>query len=1129
MDSLSATPSDTYTRHSVSGGLSDTTVGSWSGGGGFAYRRIGGSMDYSPGGPCVMASSSNGFRAGVPGRSPGHFSFPSPYRGSSDPSPAGHANATLNACARLPPRVWQLVFTHLAPSDLGRILRVNKTFRSYITDIQTEPHSEAESPHEFPRTPEKIWALSRERHHPGMPGPLDGISELAMWKLLGGRRCQFCSQMPQTQDPAGGTSSWSPGLGARNLRIIWPLSFRCCSDCLRRFTITESDIVLQKRSYILPCLPYAHVTEDFQFVPELQLDLVKSAPSARVLKCYSLQTVDNLHNETLTRSKSYGSGAAEEWLHGLEDGACKRLREAEAWERWERKGGLKKLFTRPSPPRLLELSPAVIPRPMAFGQRIPQMAFTPSYTPPNTMAFRPNLSFEDAERMKAQRTEQIRQRAAQLHPPIPSDLLEYMPSFKAARLIARPLDDTEWASLEKRLIQQRPEAEQLASADSKRGQPSHLNPPAQTPTPYQVNDAQQSRMQIDEYPSDPRHDDKVLSQPSKERNKKNWERSRTHVLNLLRETADQVSRPWIDDCRKPTVDEMSMFAVKVFVRAYDAFRSRRASQDGPLVLKDMKWLHEKVINRLTMPLTPRFKCATPGCDKENSLIAMLQHVASKHTSDFSIGNKSVDWETAQWPQDLPFEAIDSRMSHMEDIQTHPGSGFASPMHSVYQHQLTDASDFEAYKQQMNVFAEALHAAFNKTALTPKVPKPVRVYASLRHAISRFVDTFRAGPSLDLAAATLTNDARLLSAHHFDELVCKVCSNEMSRKSCSYSLQNLLVHFKACHSDPSRPVVSGLEPEWLNNMILLPRDDKIQESIEPKAMTSETLQLYKSAFPHLYHAPQPRSGATSTASTPSRGYHEPPLARQALNSHVNSASERHYLSRYARHDPPERTSHSPFPHSDPRPLRSVFSHHEFNRLHMHSAQPAPAASASLNTILHAPDYPVQDYHALDHHRPTISPLPRHRPQRQARHSRYDSPRRVTSLDSTLHGEYHQRARVERHYRSRSRSPPRPRVEYRDREPPTTVSPDRHFARAPPPPLPPPPQGALVQYYYPAREETVAYGPREVGRFYDEQGQPVEMFGPPPVPAGGHPPPPGGGWEVWKVSLDGGGYAYGRDYR
>jgi hypothetical protein len=78
------------------------------------------------------------------------------------------------------------------------------------------------------------------------------------------------------------------------------------------------------------------------------------------------------------------------------------------------------------------------------------------------MSTKQTPSFESAQQAKYARVDEITRRAAELDPPITSDALQLLPAFQAAHNIPRPLDDSEWSRLQKRLLEQRAEAEQQA-------------------------------------------------------------------------------------------------------------------------------------------------------------------------------------------------------------------------------------------------------------------------------------------------------------------------------------------------------------------------------------------------------------------------------------------------------------------------------------------------------------------------------------------------------------------------------------------------------------------------------------------------------------------------------------------
>jgi hypothetical protein len=154
---------------------------------------------------------------------------------------ASSMKALSDSCAGLPALIWQSVFMHLPPHSLGKLLLVNRAFNRYLQAadgrqnsmddwIQADGHLD----------PEMIWIQSRRKFHRHLPRPLHGRTELDMWKLIGGRRCQMCDQKKPGSKFQPGHSSESAirGLEGQAVRIIWPLALRCCNACLINETYT---------------------------------------------------------------------------------------------------------------------------------------------------------------------------------------------------------------------------------------------------------------------------------------------------------------------------------------------------------------------------------------------------------------------------------------------------------------------------------------------------------------------------------------------------------------------------------------------------------------------------------------------------------------------------------------------------------------------------------------------------------------------------------------------------------------------------------------------------------------------------------------------------------------------------
>jgi hypothetical protein len=137
----------------------------------------------------------------------------------------------------LPAEIWHHIFTFTPPRALGRLLRVNKRFSSYL-----DPSSKAIpsvlaslSPSAVkPCQPDLIWQASRRLFRPWMPSPLEGMSELDMWRLACNSACQFCRKIGHPSCPA---DQWHAGPGENGVRPVWGFGIRTCGSCLQQKTI----------------------------------------------------------------------------------------------------------------------------------------------------------------------------------------------------------------------------------------------------------------------------------------------------------------------------------------------------------------------------------------------------------------------------------------------------------------------------------------------------------------------------------------------------------------------------------------------------------------------------------------------------------------------------------------------------------------------------------------------------------------------------------------------------------------------------------------------------------------------------------------------------------------------------
>ena len=134
----------------------------------------------------------------------------------------------------LPAILWQHILCYVPPVFLGRLLRVNHAFNTYLTpgkaieDSRVLPNSIIQ-----PLKAEDIWIASRRRFAAGLPRPMQGMEELDMWRLLRGQNCQICNQTKEAIPATNMENPFEFGPGDTSVRVIWPFALRCCGSCLR--------------------------------------------------------------------------------------------------------------------------------------------------------------------------------------------------------------------------------------------------------------------------------------------------------------------------------------------------------------------------------------------------------------------------------------------------------------------------------------------------------------------------------------------------------------------------------------------------------------------------------------------------------------------------------------------------------------------------------------------------------------------------------------------------------------------------------------------------------------------------------------------------------------------------------
>ncbi|KAK8168475.1 hypothetical protein BKA80DRAFT_341312 [Phyllosticta citrichinensis] len=591
--------------------------------------------------------------------------------------------------ARLPGRVWQHVFLYLHPLTLGRLLRVNRAFHTLLTSVD-EPSSGSQHLSALPvLTSNFIWLSARKIHFPTFPRPLMDMSELAMWRLLGGRRCQFCAKTSRHDQSWAVKSAFEDGPGLDGVRIVWPFGVRVCGRCLEAHSQTEQSLLFAVNSALLAALPYVFVTQQFHVVPSTVISSTSSIPpNVKISKWYWRDHVRDIQRQ-FDEARSLGPAAGEEWLKGLEDVGRQRLVDAERWERWERTRGMQESGTsnsksnspaplpanghqrQPSPyqvPRQLPMNG--VPRAVTAVQYAQQYSgpstdrnMSPQYAPPGvTQRFRPERNIRDANEAKAARKSEIERRCQDFDPPLLPNVLRHMKAFQAACQISAPLTEKAWEMLKPRLEAERKGAEDVEHERA----------------------AQMATLQIKL--EDRRHQDASLKEV-REVLEREWEEVQRLVRERLGAYADEIiQRDWAEG-RGITKETCPQFAAELLMEVRSRFYADQAREDdatlaagqeikddpptGPptrrLILENMKWVFDnKVKPRTEQHRKELFLCRGDGCEgnpKWYGFEGIIQHFGAKHTTSFSVGNVVVCWKEADWPEEPPFHPDPARARH----------------------------------------------------------------------------------------------------------------------------------------------------------------------------------------------------------------------------------------------------------------------------------------------------------------------------------------------------------------------------------------------------------------------------------------------------------------------------------
>ncbi|EXJ88155.1 hypothetical protein A1O1_05083 [Capronia coronata CBS 617.96] len=837
-----------------------------------------------------------------------------PSRPQTQPEP--NSSRAKPALGSLPNEIQQHIFSFLDPISLGRIIRVNRSFRSLIDPAASLPEASGQARQLTLRSQDLVWATSRKTFFQGFPKPMDAMTELEMWRLALGRRCQYCSSRGQPENMSLSTSSpWHAGPGLKNVRTIWPFRVRTCGSCLEPRLVKETDLLVSGSSALLPGLPFAIFTPSLDYVASVVLRQVSIPPDIQLTKYYFKPQLEDLQRSR-DGVRALGAAALEEWYKGLEDLGQQQIAAAARFDQWQ----LNSPFWKTSTPARGNTSQAGFPRasniiqderPLQLlpgtrdGLPIPPLAKSAGLLnpgaisharpaahllPPETNVYavqhgtaqppagvdnhtgsssiqssprhRVERSPKEAELCKAERRKEIERRCLAFDPPIMPSTLVHMEAFKAAILISQPLNDNAWDLLRPRLLAQRLEAEQTERMHNASLNYSTIPPEGRRALEEERRVAQEnvSHMWLE------------LKVPARDK-------IQTYAQEFIHQT-------WSGG-RGVTKATASKFAAEVLCHVRQRFDEVIAQEDRMLALKgtgfpqdpesqacrklkleDMKWTFEEYVK----PHTERFGkdlflCRV--CDTNQKLFsfeAVIQHYAAKHTSALSHGTAVVYWR-APWPIDPPFDPSPNIPWIQEGLRNveQPAASLRRDVNFGY-----PASG--PHRNLLETVAALALEFWHKLDGIWDLSDAVRLYVVVQHINVMLLRESNVELDLHLFTRAIMQQPELQSIRDLVGLGCRTCS-ELGKMAAApfpgrtpsrYSLLELLVHFQQVHLDlEGASAETGATPlsswaparaDWKRDMIWLPSPAAIQALLHSPGIDRDKLQIIADAFPNYFAQP-----------------------------------------------------------------------------------------------------------------------------------------------------------------------------------------------------------------------------------------------------------------------------------
>ncbi|GAB7342681.1 hypothetical protein MBLNU457_g0835t2 [Dothideomycetes sp. NU457] len=612
-------------------------------------------------------------------------------------------------------------------------------------------------------------------------------------------------------------------------------------------SIWDIELLKSNDNRLIKGLPFAFCTDTNDYITSP----AEAPRGVAVSKVFSKQQIIRLHEQASQVENDYGRGAADEWIKGLADTAKAQSVDIARWVKWEKE-------LPPEPLLRVSLNPSTSGLTSVVGATPALQNTTARNIQGHSMlhahpGYPPAPYFFITEQMKREREQEIEQRCLQeIRPPILHDLLVHMTSYNEVINSTTPFTEHMWTNLKPRIEAERDAAEQRKwkqeQDDRFRNYIQYASEQPQTAQVYttpRANRAEEERFI--------QFQDQVRPTLGKIADKLIDERWCEYGMNTVN----------AGNCRTFAADVV----VQTRVQFLETYRKQYpyADENKLLSLETMKW----VVDTKVLPHVPikmhkaLFRCSEcEDLNKWYGFDSMVQHFAAKHTEDFSKGNIVVDWKTASWPADPPFDP--------EPVynQKPPGAGNCHPSDTVYSDRLAAADAKEAQpsgtspKNKIDGHYESvlnyLDAWWEQLHVVPDefMPLSIKIHTMLHQVRTWFQKTYGSQLSVDLLISTFKHLAREI--HQLGDsngLACSICMSSMAdidvgifdlpyaeriQQVERFTISGLLDHFKHTHAD-----------DEIKDIVELPDEKDIKAVVLEPEVTDPIRTAIGSAFPSIF--------------------------------------------------------------------------------------------------------------------------------------------------------------------------------------------------------------------------------------------------------------------------------------